>query len=138
MAMAWGWAPALLWVWFGNVFIGAVHDYLAVMASIRYDGKSIQFVASDLMGKRTGTAFYWIVFFLLILVVAAFGAVLGGMFVRTPAIASAYLWAIVAAIILGILISRVKMNFTAATLIGIVMLIASTDAALAPKKRFSR
>ncbi|MBN2688668.1 MAG: carbon starvation protein A, partial [Deltaproteobacteria bacterium] len=99
LAIAWGWAPALLWVWFGNVFIGAVHDYLAVMASIRYDGKSIQFVASDLMGKRTGTAFYWIVFFLLILVVAAFGAVLGGMFVRTPAIASAYIWAIVAALI---------------------------------------
>lgn len=125
LAMAWGWAPALLWVWFGNVFIGAVHDYLAVMASIRYDGKSIQFVASDLMGKRTGTAFYWTVFFLLVLVVAAFGAVLGGMFVRTPAIASAYIWAIVAALILGVLIYRVKMNFTVATIIGILMLIAS-------------
>ena len=125
LAICWGWVPGLLWVWFGNIFIGAVHDYLALMASVRYDGKSIQFVASDLMGKRTGTAFYWIVFFLLILVVAAFGAVVGGMFVRTPAIASAFIWMIVAAVILGVLMYRVKMNFTGATLIGIAMLVAA-------------
>ncbi len=123
LAMAWGWVPALAWVWFGNIFIGAVHDYLALMASVRYDGKSIQFVASDLITKRTGTLFYWIVFFLLILVIAAFGAVLGGMFARSPAVPSAYILKIVAALILGVLIYRVKMNFTAATLIGIVMLI---------------
>jgi len=125
LAICWGWLPGLLWVWFGNIFIGAVHDYLALMASIRYDGKSIQFVASDLMGKRTGTAFYWIVFFLLILVVAAFGAVVGGMFVKIPAIASAFIWMIVAALILGVLIYRMKMNFTGATLIGVAMLIAA-------------
>ncbi|MDO9529140.1 MAG: carbon starvation protein A [Syntrophales bacterium] len=122
IAICWGWLPALLWVWFGNVFIGAVHDYLALMASVRYDGKSVQFVASDLIGKRTGVAFYWIVFFLLILVVAAFAAIVGGMFVRTPAIASAYLWKILAALILGVLLYRVKMNFGLATIIGIVML----------------
>ncbi len=122
LAMAWGWVPALLWVWFGNIFIGAVHDYLALMASVRYDGKSVQFVASDLITKRTGTLFYWLVFFLLILVIAAFGAVLGGMFVRTPEIPSAYLMKIIAALILGVLIYRVKMNFTLATIIGILML----------------
>jgi len=125
IAMCWGWAPALLWVWFGNIFIGAVHDYLALMSSIRYDGKSVQFVASDLIGKRTGVAFYWIVFFLLILVVAAFGAIVGGMFVRGPAIASAYAWKIAAGLILGVLLYRVKMNFVAATIIGIAMLIAA-------------
>jgi len=122
LAICWGWAPALLWVWFGNIFIGAVHDYLSLMASVRYDGKSVQFVATDLIGKRTGYAFYWIVFFLLILVVAAFAAIIGGMFVRTPAIASAYLYKIIAALILGVLIYRVKMNFGLATIIGIAML----------------
>ena len=123
IAMCWGWVPGLLWVWFGNAFIGAVHDYLALMASVRYDGKSIQFVASDLMGKRTGTAFYWIVFFLLILVVAAFSAIVGGIFVRDPAVASSYAWKIGAALILGVLMYRVKINFAAATIIGIVMLL---------------
>jgi carbon starvation protein len=122
LAICWGWAPALLWVWLGNIFIGAVHDYLSLMASVRYDGKSVQFVATDLIGKRTGTAFYWIVFFLLILVVAAFAAIIGGLFVKIPAIASAYTYKIIAALILGVLIYRVKMNFSLATIIGIAML----------------
>ncbi len=122
LAMCWGWAPGLLWVWFGNIFIGAVHDYLALMASIRYDGKSIQFVASDLISKRTGTAFYWIVFFLLVLVVAAFSAIVGQMFVKTPEIGSAYVWITVAALILGVLLYRTKMNFALATIIGIILM----------------
>ncbi len=130
VAMCWGWLPGLLWVWLGNAFIGAVHDYLALMASVRYDGKSIQFVATDLIGKRTETAFYWIVFFAVILIVAAFSSIVGGMFVRTPAIASAYLWAIAAALILGVLIYRVQMNFYAATGIGIAMLFASVWAGI--------
>ncbi len=123
IAICWGWLPALLWIWFGNIFIGAVHDYLALMSSVRYDGKSVQFVATNLIGKRTGSAFYWIVFFLLILLVAAFAAIVGGMFVRTPSIASAYAWKILAALILGVLLYRVKMNFGLATIIGIIMLI---------------
>ncbi len=122
LAMCWGWLPGLLWVWIGNVFIGAVHDYLALMASIRYDGKSVQFVASDLISKRTGTAFYWIVFFLLILVVAAFATVISSMFVKTPEIAGASVYVTIAAIILGVLIYRVKMNLPIATVIGIILM----------------
>jgi carbon starvation protein len=125
LAICWGWLPGLLWVWFGNIFIGAVHDYLALMASTRYDGKSIQFVASDLLGKKTGRGFYWLVFFLLILVVAAFAAIVGGMFVKTPEIASTYVLKIVAALILGVLMYRVRMNFGLATILGIGMLIAA-------------
>jgi len=122
MAMCWGWLPALAWVWLGNIFIGAVHDYLALMASMRYDGKSIQFVATDLISKRTGTAFYWIVFFLLVLVVAAFGTVISSMFVKTPEIAGASIFVTIAAIILGYLIYQMKMNLPIATVIGIVMM----------------
>lgn len=122
IAMAWGWLPALAWIWFGNIFIGAVHDYLAIMASVRYDGKSIQFVASDLITNRTGKLFYWLVFLILILIVGAFGAVLGGMFVGSPAVPSAYILKLIGALILGVLMYRVKMNFTLATIIGIIML----------------
>jgi carbon starvation protein len=125
VAICWGWVPGLLWVWLGNAFIGAVHDYLSLMASVRYDGKSIQFVATDLMGKRTGTSFYWIVFVAVVFIVAAFSSIVGGMFLRTPAIAAAYLWAIAAALILGVLLYRVKINYYVVTAIGIAMLAFS-------------
>jgi len=122
LAMAWGWLPALLWVWLGNIFIGAVHDYLSLMASVRYDGKSVQFVASDLITRRTGRMFYWLVFFLLILVIAAFGAVLGGMFVADARVPASYLLKIGAALVLGVLLYRIRMNFVLATVIGVVLL----------------
>ncbi len=34
-----GWLPALLWITFGVVFIGAVHDLSTLIASVRHDGK---------------------------------------------------------------------------------------------------
>lgn len=125
IAMAWGWLPSLAWIWFGNIFVGAVHDYLSIMASVRYDGKSIQFVASDLITKRTGKLFYWLVFMILVLIVGAFSAVLGGLFLGNPAIPANFLLLLGAALILGVLIYRVKMNFTLASVIGVVMLIGT-------------
>ncbi len=76
IAIAWGWLPGLLWIWFGNIFIGAVHDYLSLMSSVRYDGHSVQWIAGRVIKKRTGYLFALFIFFVLILVVAAFGSVI--------------------------------------------------------------
>ncbi len=125
IALAWGWLPALLWIWVGNIFIGAVHDYLSLMSSVRYDGHSVQWIAGRVIRKRTGYAFAIFIFFVLILVVAAFAAVLGKLYVKQPGVPTAYLFKIGAAILLGVLIYRVKMDFRLATVIGIGLLVAS-------------
>lgn len=125
IALAWGWLPALLWIWVGNIFIGAVHDYLSLMSSVRYDGHSVQWIAGRIIKKRTGYAFSLFIFFVLILVVAAFAAVLGKLYVKQPGVPTAYLFKIGSAIILGFLLYRAKMDFRLATLIGIGLLIAS-------------
>ncbi|MCD6168279.1 MAG: carbon starvation protein A, partial [Caldisericia bacterium] len=57
LAMVWGWLPSILWIWLGNLFIGSVHDYLALMASVRYDGKSVQWISGKLMTPKTKYAF---------------------------------------------------------------------------------
>ncbi|PIR65811.1 MAG: carbon starvation protein A, partial [Candidatus Omnitrophica bacterium CG10_big_fil_rev_8_21_14_0_10_43_8] len=44
-AFLWGWLPALLWIIFGTVFIGAVHDFGALLVSVRSEGKSISEVS---------------------------------------------------------------------------------------------
>ncbi len=125
IAMAWGWLPGLLWIWVGNIFIGAVHDYLSLMSSVRYDGRSVQWIAGKIIKERTGYAFSWFVLFTLILVVAAFGAVLGKIFVSEPAVPTAYIFQTIAAIVLGILMYRIRLNFKLSTLIGIIMLAGS-------------
>jgi carbon starvation protein len=125
MAVAWGWLPGLLWIWFGNIFIGAIHDYLSLTASVRYDGRSVQFVAQDLIGKAAGKAFGWFILFLCILVVAAFGDIVAGQFAGNGKVASTFFLFCAAAIILGILMYRTKLGIGVSTGIGIVMLILS-------------
>ncbi len=122
IALAWGWLPALLWIWLGNIFIGAVHDYLSLMSSVRYDGHSIQWIAGKVIKRRTGYIFAWFIFFVLILVVAAFGAVLGKIFVAKPQVPSSCIMMIVAAIILGTLLYQIRFGFGPSTVIGIGML----------------
>jgi len=122
VAMAWGWLPGLLWVWFGNVFIGAVHDYLALMSSVRYDGKSVQWIAGKLMGKRTGVAFELYIWFTLLLVVAAFVAVTSKLLTITPEAATATILFLIIAVLLGWLLYKVQIDFKLGTIIGIILL----------------
>lgn len=125
MAVAWGWLPGLLWIWFGNIFIGAIHDYLSLAASVRYDGRSVQFVAQDLIGKKAGKAFGWFILFLCILVVAAFGDIVAGQFAADGRVFSAFFLFCVAAIIAGFFMYRTKLGLGWGSLIGLALIIAA-------------
>lgn len=121
IAVIWGWLPALLWIWLGNFIIGAVHDYLALMASVRSEGKSIQWIAGKTMKPRTARVMMVFIYFTLVLVVAAFMAVATTNFVGNPGVASASMLFLVAAMVFGFLAYRAKMNFSLATVIGLVL-----------------
>lgn len=123
IAMVWGWLPSLLWVWVGNVFIGSVHDYLSLMASVRYDGKSIQWVAGKIMGERTKAVFEIYVLFAMILVIAAFMATFTALASKSPEILTGTVLFIVIAFIEGLILYRTKIPFNLATIIGVIMLV---------------
>ncbi len=125
IAMAWGWLPGILWIWVGNVFIGAVHDYLSLMASVRHDGKSIQWIAGRLMQKRTGYVFSWFVLATLVLLMAAFMAVIAKLFVGQPAVPSAAFFFIIAAVIFGWMLYKAKLSFGVSTAAGVLMIIGA-------------
>jgi carbon starvation protein len=125
MAVAWGWLPGLLWIWFGNIFIGAIHDYLSLTASVRYDGRSVQFVAQDMIGKKAGKAFGWFILFLCILVVAAFGDIVAGQFAANGSVFSAFFFFCVAAIITGFIMYRTKLGLAGGSVIGIVLIVVA-------------
>jgi carbon starvation protein len=123
IAMVWGWLPSILWVWFGNLFIGSVHDYLSLMASVRYDGKSIQWVAGKIMGERTKTVFELYVLFAMILVIAAFMATFTSLASKSPQILTGTVLFIVIAFIEGLILYKTKMPFSLATVLGVIMLV---------------
>lgn len=125
MAVAWGWLPGLLWIWFGNIFLGAIHDYLALTASVRYDGRSVQFVAQDLIGKKAGKTFGWFTLFLCILVVAAFGDIVSGQFAADGRVFFSFVFFCVAAVIAGYFMYKTKLGLSWGSVIGIVLIIVA-------------
>lgn len=72
IAVIWGWLPALLWVVLGTLFIGAVHDFSALVISMRARGMSIGKVAEGIIGSRAKTLFHLIIFFLIALAMGVF------------------------------------------------------------------
>ncbi|MDH5720174.1 MAG: carbon starvation protein A [Spirochaetia bacterium] len=80
VAVIWGWLPALLWVVLGSVLIGAVHDFAALVLSVRANGLSIGSITEHLMGRRAKLLFLLIIFFLFSLAMGVFVLVLGYLF----------------------------------------------------------
>jgi len=85
MAIVWGWVPALLWVVFGVVFMGAAHDFGALVLSIRHRGNTIGNLAARFIGPRSRVLFLLVIFFLIWLVGAVFAFAIAGLFTRFPA-----------------------------------------------------
>jgi len=84
IAVFWGWLPALLWVVFGSIFIGAVHDFGALVVSIRSRGQSVGEVAGKVIAPRAKILFLLILLFELTIVLAIFGLVIALIFSMYP------------------------------------------------------
>ncbi len=80
IAVIWGWLPAMLWVVLGAVFIGAVHDFGALVVSIRARGMSLGKVTENLVGRRGKTLFHLVIFFLIALAMGVFVHVIAVLF----------------------------------------------------------
>lgn len=84
IAVFWGWLPALLWVVLGSIFIGAVHDFGALIVSMRNRGQTVGEVAGRLINPRARVLFLLILFFALTIVLAIFGLVIAIIFKLYP------------------------------------------------------
>lgn len=84
VAIIWGWVPAMLWILIGSIFMGAVHDFGAMVVSLRNQGRSIGDLAADIVNKRARILFLLIIFFELWIVVAIFGVVIAVVFKIAP------------------------------------------------------
>ncbi len=84
LGVIWGWVPALLWVVFGSIFAGAVHDFGALVLSMRHDGRSIGDITGTVVNPRTRSLFFLIIFFCLWIVIAIFAILMANLFVQYP------------------------------------------------------
>ncbi len=80
VAVIWGWLPAVCWVVFGALFVGCVHDFSALVVSVRHEGKSIGEVSRDVIGPRARTLLHFIIFFGVALAMGVFVYVISRLF----------------------------------------------------------
>ena len=72
VAMAFGWLPVVLWVLVGGIFFGAVHDFGALYASMKNNGKSLAQLIEKYIGKTGRRLFLLFCWLFCLIVIAAF------------------------------------------------------------------
>lgn len=82
VALQWGWLPALLWLFLGVLLIGWVHDYVSGMVALRCDGLSLGGLSYKLISPRARIILLSFIYFYLLLIAGAFGAVIAGALVK--------------------------------------------------------
>eukprot|EP00752_Nemacystus_decipiens_P017351 g15547.t1 len=106
IAVMWGWLPALLWVIFGSIFIGAVHDFGALVVSLRNNGQTVGEISGRLLNKRVRLLFLLVLFLALTIVIAIFGLVIAAVFKQYSAAIFPCLVQIPIAVAIGVYLHR--------------------------------
>ncbi len=125
IGIIWGWVPALVWVFVGSIVMGAVHDFGALVVSLRHDGKSLSEVADRYVGPRARTIFFLVVFFELLVVIAIFGVVIAGIFTIFPGSVLPVWLQVPLAVGLGAAVYRWKANVVLATAVAVLAMYAT-------------
>lgn len=122
-----GWGPAWLWIVLGSILIGGIHDFTALLASVRHDARSIAEVVRQYMNPRAYLLFLLFIWSALIYVVIAFTDVTAGTFVARgsaedaiapgPAVATSSLLYLGLAVLMGLTLRHTKIGPVRAKLI---------------------
>ena len=122
IGIMWGWVPALIWVFFGTIFLGAVHDFGALVISLRHQGKSIADIAAHYVNRRVRMICFLIVFFELWIVIAVFGLVIAVLFILCPQSVFPIWMEIPIAMTLGVYIYGIRGNVRLGTFLMVALL----------------
>ena len=125
LAVFWGWLPALLWVVFGSILIGGVHDLASLVISIRNRGQSIGQAAGRLISPRAKVLFLIVLFMALSVVLAIFGLVIANIFALYPESVLSVWVAMPLAIVIGWWVYRRGGGLLLPSLLGLALLYLS-------------
>ncbi len=124
-AVAFGWMPALVWVIIGSIFVGGVHDFSSLIASVRHNARSIAEIAKQYMSPLAWKLFLAFAWLALIYVLTVFLDLTAATFVESGGVATSSILFIVLAIGFGLSIYRFKMSLLISSLIFVPLVFAA-------------
>lgn len=122
LAIQWGWLPALLWILFGNIFIGWIHDYASIMTSVRSEGASFGPITYELISPRARTILLGYILFYLILILSSFTNTVAGTFASFPVSPIPVLVVTLVGVLSGYMVYKFKVNIIYTTILAIVVM----------------
>lgn len=116
-AAAFGWVPAILWVVIGSIFIGGVHDFSSLVASIRHKAKSIAEIAREYMTPLSYKLFLIFIWLAMVYILIVFIDLTSTTFVSHGEVATSSTLFIVLAIVFGVVLYKFRMPLAWASII---------------------
>ncbi|MHB8776707.1 MAG: carbon starvation CstA family protein [Anaerolineales bacterium] len=121
VAVQWGWLPALLWIIFGTFFIGWVQDYSSIMLGVREEGQSFGALSYRFISPRSRGILLTFIYFYLLLIMAAFGKIVGYDLMTNPAVPLGVLLVIGVGLLAGQMTYKWKMDIIVTSLVTVVL-----------------
>ncbi len=125
-----GWLPALIWILFGAIFIGGVHDFASMFASVRHGAASIGEIVKRYMSRTSWILFLVFVWFALVYVIIAFTDITAQTFKTAtasqafgPGVAASSILYLGAGMLMGIVLRRTRLSLGAATAIFVPLVL---------------
>ncbi len=125
IAILWGWLPALLWIVFGSIFIGAVHDFGALVVSLRNNGQTVGDIAGRVLNRRVRLLFLFILFLALTIILAIFCLVIAAVFRQFPAAIFPCLVQVPIAVAIGVWLRRRGVRLLLPSLLALAVMYVS-------------
>jgi carbon starvation protein len=126
LAAQYGFLPGAIWILIGAIFIGAVHDYIILHASVRNKGESISRIAERYMGPVAGWCTAFAVLFIIIVALAGLAMVVVNALMDSPWGTFTIACSIPIAILMGQWMYKIRPGKVAeASVIGVVLLLAA-------------
>jgi carbon starvation protein len=121
VAVRWGWLPALLWIIFGTFFIGWVQDYSSIVLGVREEGKSFGALSYKLISPRARSILLIFIYLYLLLIMGAFGKIVGFDLMTNPAVPLGVLFVIGVGLLAGQMTYRWKIDIILTTVITVIL-----------------
>ncbi len=121
VAIRWGWLPALLWIILGTFFIGWVQDYSSIILGVREEGKTFGALSYKLISPRARSILLIFIYLYLLLIMGAFGKIVGFDLMTNPAVPLGVLIVIGVGLLAGQMTYRWKIDILVTSVVTVVL-----------------
>ncbi len=116
VAVQWGWLPAVLWLILGVFFVGWIQDYTSAVMAMRNDGLTMGGLSYKLISPRARTILLSFLYFYLLLIMGAFGAIVAQLFAN-PKVPFGFIILTLAGVLSGIMTYKWRKDLVMTTVV---------------------